>query len=86
LIFAIGNYLFGKSIHTNDNDSYQVINLISLGLAGAYSLASLLLPKKWFERINVESYEASSYTECLKKQKFNKVYWLTNPATSFAQE
>lgn len=86
-VFALGNYIFSFTIHpTKDESEYHVINLIALLLALAYCIAIVLLPKKWFERIDVESYETASYNQCLQNESFNKVYWLSNPATSFAQE
>lgn len=52
LIFALGNYIFSFKIHTTKEETeYHIINLISLLLAVAYSLAIFFLPKKWFEKI-----------------------------------
>lgn len=46
----------------------------------------MFLPKKWFEKIEDEDFETAPYSQCLKNQNFKKVYWLSNPATSFAKE
>jgi hypothetical protein len=86
-IFALGNYLFSFSVHsTKDEKEYHIINLVALLLALAYCIAIVFLPKKWFEQIDTETYEMSAYSSVLQQKGFNKVYWLSNPATSFAKE
>jgi hypothetical protein len=66
LIFALGNYVFSLVIHpTKDETEYHIINLVALILALVYSLAIYLLPKSWFERIDSESCETASYSQCL---------------------
>lgn len=86
-VFALGNYIFSFTVHpTKDESEYHIVNLIALILAAVYCVAILILPKKWFERIDPESYERISYSDYLSKESFSKVYWLSNPATSFAKE
>lgn len=86
-VFALGNYIFSFMVHpTKDEKQYHIINLVALLLAAVYFLVIFFLPKRWFERIDSETCETASYSDCLQKERFNKVYWLTNPATSFAKE
>jgi hypothetical protein len=86
-VFALGNFLFSFTIHATEIETeYHVINLVSLCLALVYCISIMFMPRSWFETVEAEGYEKISYSECLKKEYFNRVYWLTNPATSFAKE
>lgn len=86
-VFALGNLLFSITIHTTKEETqYHILNLVSFFVALVYCIAIMFLPKKWFEKIEDDNYETKSYSDCLKDKDFKKVYWLSNPATSFAKE
>jgi len=87
LVFALGNLIFSSAIY---GEYYvDVINVISLGIALLYICFIFLAPASIERKVlfaTYETFEKSSYTDCLYNQKFSETYWTENPATMFAKE
>jgi hypothetical protein len=53
------------------------INLISLGIAFVYTCIIVFAPPSFERKIfsSFETFEKTSYSECLKQHKFAETYW-----------
>lgn len=61
------------------------INIVAIVIAFLYVVATTAVPRR-LERIFCKAQrnlEDDSYSNCIRSGKFQRTYWLTNPATMF---
>lgn len=64
------------------------IHIVAIVIAFLYVAATTAVPR-WLERIFCKpqrNLEDDSYSNCIESGKFQRTYWLTNPATMFTDE